>query len=818
MKLIKSTYLLLFLIIYFPSHGQKANSGAIIGKVISQGQSVGFINIFIEGTTIGTTTDHQGHFKLLNLPEGTHRLTARGVGFKSSSQLITVGRNHSQEVSFEVEEDVLNLDGVVITASRNEINRIEAPLVVNILSSKQFETTQAVCVVSSLDFVPGLRVENNCQNCGFSQVRMNGLEGPYSQMLINSRPIFSGLAGVYGLELFPTSMVDRVEVVRGGGSAMYGGNAIAGTVNIITKDPYRNSFSVDSQTGIIGMGNSEGGRTAIDQVLNLNASIVDKDLNNGLFLYGIIRNRDWYDENGDGFSEMVLMENLTFGFRGFHKLSQTSKISLDFYRIDEYRRGGNMFDHLPHESDITEMVDHKITGTNLSYDLFTHPVKLNKLSIYAAAQRVHRDSYYGAQQDLDAYGRTSDWSTSIGSQYTLNINSTLSFMAGVDNNFNTLKDTKLGANGNPNSLIVDQYVNTIGSFIQKEWKSELLKLSLGLRYDHYLIKDMKQVENNETKNLSGNVLAPRVNLLFSFAPTLQYRIAYSTGYRTPQIFDEDLHIESSGARTIVHRNSHDLRQETSHSFTSSINFTRRFNQITTSLLAEGFYTQLNDPFSNEFEFDEEDKTLYQTRQNSEDGAHVAGVNLEFNSIFSKAFTLQMGYTFQTSKYETAKPWGEEEHHTTRNFLRTPDQYGFLTLDYQPLKKLKTSFTTNYTGRMYVPHYGLSGMTAEESFNYESGNMSFFNQDRLKEVEALSSGDVIAGERLERSEEFLIFGFRVSYEWPMFKGASTQLSFGVQNVFNQIQKSHDKGIFRDAGYVYGPSQPRTLNFGIKIGNF
>ena len=805
--------------IYLPSHSQKTNSGAnIIGKVLNQGQSVAFISIFIEGTTIGTTTDLHGEFKLQNIPEGTHRLTARGVGFKQSSQLITIDQNHLKEVSFEVEEDVLNLDGVVITASRGEINRIEAPLVVSVLSSKQFETTQAVCVANSLEFVPGLRVENNCQNCGFSQVRMNGLEGPYSQMLINSRPIFSGLAGVYGLELFPTSMVDRVEVVRGGGSAMYGGNAIAGTVNIITKDPYRNSFSVESQTGIIGMSNSKGGRSAIDQVLNLNASIVDKDLNNGLFLYGISRNRDWYDENGDGFSEMVLMENLTFGFRGFHKLSQTSKISLDFYRIDEYRRGGNMFDHLPHESDITEMVDHKITGANLSYDLFTHPVKLNKLSIYAAAQRVHRDSYYGAQQDLDAYGRTSDWSTSIGSQYTLNINSTLSLMAGVDNNFNTLNDTKLGANGNPNSLIVDQYVNTIGSFIQQEWKSELLTLSLGFRFDHYLIKDKKQVENNVSKNLSGNVLAPRVNLLFNLAPTLQYRIAYSSGYRAPQIFDEDLHIESSGARTIVHRNSHDLRQETSHSFTSSINFTRIFNQITTSLLAEGFYTQLKDPFSSEFEFDEENKILYQTRQNSVDGAHVAGVNLDFNAIFSKALTLQMGYTFQTSKYETAKPWGEEENHTTKSFLRTPDQYGYLTLDYQPVKRLKASFTANYTGSMYVPHYGLIGMSAEENAIYESGNLSFFDEDRLKEVEALSRGDVIVGERLERSEEFLIFGFRVSYDLPLFKGTSSQFSLGVQNVFDQVQQSHDKGIFRDAGYMYGPSQTRTVNVGIKIGNF
>jgi outer membrane receptor for ferrienterochelin and colicins len=90
-----------------------------------------------------------------------------------------------------------------------------------------------VTLSEGLSFSPGLRIENDCQNCGFSQVRMNGMEGPYSQILINSHPIFSGLAGVYGLELIPTNMIERIEVVRGGGSALYGSNAIAGTINII---------------------------------------------------------------------------------------------------------------------------------------------------------------------------------------------------------------------------------------------------------------------------------------------------------------------------------------------------------------------------------------------------------------------------------------------------------------------------------------------------------------------------------------------------------------------------------------------------------
>ena len=91
-------------------------------------------------------------------------------------------------------------------------------------------------MAEGLNYSPGLRIEDNCQNCGFTQIRMNGLQSHYTQILINSRPVFSDLAAVYGIELIPANMIERVEVVRGGGSAMYGSNAIAGVINIITKE------------------------------------------------------------------------------------------------------------------------------------------------------------------------------------------------------------------------------------------------------------------------------------------------------------------------------------------------------------------------------------------------------------------------------------------------------------------------------------------------------------------------------------------------------------------------------------------------------
>ncbi|MFW5699831.1 MAG: TonB-dependent receptor [Bacteroidota bacterium] len=404
----KKIVLLILIYILFINTGnaQKTDTDAnIIGHVKCEGEHVPFINIVVEGTTIGTTTDATGHYQLINLPVGELTIRVSGIGYKSVSKRVKTEADKTQEIKFEIEKDVLNIEGVVVTANRNQTNRAEAPVIVTSISPELMEKTQSVNIAEGLIFTPGLRTETNCQNCGFIQLRMNGMEGPYTQILMNSRPVFSGLAGVYGLELIPASMVERMEVVRGGGSALFGGNAIAGTVNIITKEPSRNLFTIDGRTGLIGSGGEDGSNMATDGQLNMNASVITDDRKTGGYIYSMLRNREAYDANGDGFSELVGMENTTFGFNVFHKPGTRGKISLDGYRINEFRRGGNKLNYLPHEADVAEQLDHLITGGNLSYDLFTNG-KYDKLSVYASAQHVNRGSYYGAHQDPDAYGDT----------------------------------------------------------------------------------------------------------------------------------------------------------------------------------------------------------------------------------------------------------------------------------------------------------------------------------------------------------------------------------------------------------------------------
>lgn len=151
----------------------------IFGHVVDKktGEHISYINIFLEGTTIGTVTDATGHYTLTNLPEGEFQLVLKSIGYQTVKKKVVLKKGKTLEVNFEAEEDAVSLDGVVVSANRNETTRRMAPSLVNVLDSKVFESSNAVSLAEGLNFQPGVRVENNCQNCGFQQVRINGLDG-----------------------------------------------------------------------------------------------------------------------------------------------------------------------------------------------------------------------------------------------------------------------------------------------------------------------------------------------------------------------------------------------------------------------------------------------------------------------------------------------------------------------------------------------------------------------------------------------------------------------------------------------------------------
>ena len=752
----------------------------LIGHVVCNGEHLPYASIGIKGTTIGTTTDGTGHFQIINLPVGKYTVVVNMIGYKTIEQEVETFKDKTIELKLEMVEDALNLDEVVVSADRNAQKRTEAAVIVNSLSPKLFSTIQSVTLGETLNFTPGLRLENNCQNCGFSQVRMNGMEGPYSQILINSRPIFSGLAGVYGLELIPTNMIEKIEVVRGGGSALFGGNAIAGTVNIMLKDPIQNSYEGGYSYSAIGLGTD--GDVAHDHSVNFNGSIVSDDKQTGLSIYGFTRERDAYDANNDSYSEISILNNLTFGARAFHRFNHRDKLTLDFFAIKEDREGGNDF-HLPfHERSICESLTHDMKVAALTYDRFFREADM--LSVYASGQLLDRDSYYGAGQSLSDYGLSNGKTLNVGAQYKTVFKDESSLVTGIENTTDLLLDQKLGyldvdsldSNGDfvhhGNTVVANQSSSTTGIFAQYDKRFGAFKFSLGARYDHYEIHN----KEHDGESKTGNVLSPRISLMYDIVKCLQVRGSYSQGYRAPQIFDEDLHIESSGSRTIIHKNTADLKQETSHSAMLSLDFNKQLGNVYLGFLAEGFYTQLVDAFATDFSAPDANGVVTKTRYNST-GAAVQGINMELKLMTSKNLSLTSGFTVQKSEYVDG-----DGDFNEKSFFRTPNTYGFIALDWDFFNNFCLSATGNYTGKMLVPYFGTENPDGE----------------------------------LRTSNSFFDAGLKLSYTLEL---SSTNVQFyaGIKNIFNSYQSDFDMGEERDPAYIYGPTLPRTVSFGIKIGN-
>lgn len=751
----------------------KNTDANVYGHVIDTktGEHLPYVIIQVKGTTIGTTTDKTGHFFLKNLPEGTFVIEAKYMGYTVQSQRITIKHDTSKELNFKLEPSDMNLDEVVVSANRSETQRRLAPNLVNVIGGKLFDITQSTCLAQGLNFQPGVRTEDNCQNCGFTQVRINGLDGHYSQILVDSRPVFSSLNGVYGLEQIPANMIDRVEVVRGGGSALFGASAIGGTINIITKEPIRNSASF----GHTFM--SQGGANSFDNVTTGNVSLVTDDNKAGVYAYGQTRTRQGYDHDGDGYTELPELNNQTFGLNSYLRLSPYSKLSLQYHGIHEFRRGGNKLDQAPHEANIAEQVEHNIQGGGLTYNFYSADEK-NRLSAYFSFQTTARKSYYGGigegtEEDKEtaekAYGTTHDFTYVAGTQYVHSFDKLL-FMPsdltlGAEYNFDGLKDVILGYDRN-----FKQDVRIGSFFFQNEWKNKQWSFLLGGRLDKH--------------NLVDHVIfSPRANLRFNPTENVNLRITYAGGFRAPQAFDEDLHVGVVGGERLVTVLADNLKEERSNSFSVSADLYHKFGNVQTNLLIEGFYTDLNNVFAlRQLDQPDAQGNTVQERYNAY-GAKVFGLNLEGKAMFTRWFTLQAGLTLQQSHYDEAIAWNDEvPEQKYKKMMRTPNTYGYFTASFNPVKRFTASVTGNYTGSMLVGHSAGSGVEEPVAVN---------------------------------TPKFMEVNMKLSYDFTIYKYLTLQVNGGIQNITNAYQKDFDKGWNRDSAYIYGPSLPRSYFVGVKV---
>lgn len=750
---------------------RKGNS--ITGHVIEAGteQSIPFATVTIETPRKAIVADENGYFRFDNLPAGQYTVEAEMMGYIPMKKTLTVGNDFSSDIHLDLEPDALTFDDVVVSANRNETNRRNAPVVVSVLNPKLFETVNSCDLAKSLNFQSGLRVENNCQNCGFPQVRINGLEGPYSQILINSRPVVSSLSGVYGLEQIPVNMIERVEVVRGGGSALFGANAVGGTINIITKDPIDNSFQITSTMSAIDGNNWE-------QYVGANTSLVSKENVYGVAFYTTYRNRNPYDSNGDGFSELGKLNMTSLGLRSYYRTSRISRLGFEYHTTNELRRGGNKFDMQPHQTDITEQTRHVINSGGITYDLNLNDY-MHRLSFYASVQHTDRDSYYGAQQDPNAYGKTKDLTWVGGAMYTGNFNKVLfspaTFTAGLEYQSNSLHDIMTGYNRD-----MKQDVHIASAYVQNEWKAGRVVFLAGARLDSH--------------NLIDNpIFSPRLNLLYSPTEKIQTRLTWSTGFRAPQAYDEDLHVTAVGGEGVLIRLADGLKPEHSNSLSGSAEWTSNIGHFSTNLLLEGFYTGLDDVFVLEDIGHDTNGNKVKERRNG-NGAAVYGLNIDGKIAHGRDIALQIGFTAQRSRYRKPEAWSENPKVSpVRDMPRTPNFYGYFTLSSTPVRNFDCSLSGVYTGRMHVPHFAPADVPADFPIVY------------------------IGTDEMVHTPDFFELNLKLNYTFVLSDHIRLSINAGVQNMFNAYQKDLDTGTFRDSGYFYGPTQPRTFFCGIKIAN-
>jgi outer membrane receptor for ferrienterochelin and colicins len=521
-----------------------------------------------------------------DIPYGNYKLTASAMGYESITKpFVLDAQNLKSTINFDLKESQIMLDKFVFTGTKTFKRQTESAVIVNIIDSKTLENVQACNLSEGLKFQPGLRVETDCQTCNYTQLRMNGLAGGYSQILINSRPIFSPLTGLYGLEQIPANMIERIEVVRGGGSALYGSSAIGGNVNMITKIPTESNFDI----GFTHQ-NINGG--AQDNIFSGNGTILNPKKNAGATFFINNRSREYYDHNGDNYSELPELKNNSFGTNMFFQTTKNQKIEVILSNLTEYRYGGEMFDKPAYLTQQSEERTHRVWIGSLDYQLNFNNDSSSFIA-YAAGQSTTRDHYTGIIPDDSAgyqnqlenppygYSDNTTWQGGIQVNHKIKRFTGLSNVLTFGGEF--VSDDVVDKIESYNYLI-DQQTENLGVFFKSDWElTPSMNLLTGACADKHNLVDHV-------------IVSPRVSLLYKLKTATQFRLIWGSGFRAPQAFDTDLHIAFAGGGVSRVSLAPDLKEERSQSVSASINSDLSKSKYLVGFTFEGFYTYLKDAF------------------------------------------------------------------------------------------------------------------------------------------------------------------------------------------------------------------------------
>jgi outer membrane receptor for ferrienterochelin and colicins len=545
----------------------KATAQGLQGTVLSEGKPVSYANIGIEGTTNGAIADENGKYLIPNLQNGNYKIKCSAIGFYTVSKKVIVSGNTMLNINMQANENALK--DVVVSGTMKEVSRQNSPVSVEIYTPKFFLKNPTANMFDALQMVNGVQPTLNCNVCNTGDIHINGMEGPYTMVMIDGMPIVSGLSTVYGLTGIPNSLVERIDIVKGPASTLYGSEALAGIINVITKTPAKAAtvaFDVFSTSWL---------EHNIDASAKLRFGSAT-----GLVGVNYFNFQNRVDNNGDGFTDATLQNRLsvftkwTFDRENSsanstqNTASEAGETSLAVRYVTEDRFGGQMNwspefrggDSIYGESIITNRAD--VLG---AYQL---PIPNEKVMLRGSFNHHHQNSYYGttpffATQQI-AFGQVT-WEKTLWEAHQ--------FLFGAATRYTFYQDNTPVTN-DVNGRPVPQRILLPCVFVQDE---------IALAPDHTLLLGMRY----DWSSVHGSIITPRINYKWKSDNDDIVRLSAGNGFRVVNIFTED-HAALTGARRVVIREA--LKPETSYNANVNYAKTLTLPEASITLDATAFYT------------------------------------------------------------------------------------------------------------------------------------------------------------------------------------------------------------------------------------
>jgi len=670
----KTLFQLLFLTVLtlftITLNGQNAHlSGEI--RTLS-GEVMAFATLAIDGTSIGTTTDDLGQFSLENIPAGEYKVIASYLGYEATQKRIVLKNGEEATLNFTMEAAVNSMDEVVVTGTLKEVSRLESLVPVEVYSPTFFKKNPTPNIYEALQNVNGVRPQLNCQVCNTGDIHINGLEGPYTMVLIDGMPIVSSLATVYGLSGIPNSLVERMEIVKGPASSLYGSEAIGGLINIITKSPEKAPvFSADV------MGTTWG---ALNTDLGIRFNVGEKaSVLTGVNYYNF---DNVVDNNKDNFTDVTIQNRVSVFQKWNFKRKDNRLFTLAgrYYWEDRWGgeldwtkqfRGGN---EIYGEAITTERVE--VLG---QYQLPTVDNMMFSFSFNSHQQNsVYGDVPYIADQKI-GFGQLT-WDKKVG-KHDLLVGSALRYTYYDDNTFATGGDKT-----SPNNQADEIWLP--GIFVQDEITfAPKHKVLLGLRYDY--------------NDAHGNIFTPRLAYKWSMTKTDIFRLNAGTGFRVVNLFTEE-HAALTGAREVVI--TEELAPE--QSFNLNANYMKKMymaSGATGSIEMSAWYTYFTNVIVPDYETNP-NQIIY---DNLDGSAVTKGLSLNADLTLLNGFSFLLGGSLLDVS--------TEEGGVKQRQILTERFTGTWSISYKFLdNKMAIDYTGNVYGPMRLPLLGPLDPRPEES--------------------------------------------------------------------------------------------------------